>query len=230
MFTLDEVVPWGRSFEEYRRMFALTAEDLRGKILGGADGPASFNAEATARGARVVSCDPLYRWDATHIRERIRATAARVLAETRRNLHQFVWSDIPSVEELERVRMRAMDRFLEDYDPGRRQGRYVTAALPALPFRDQAFDLAVCSHFLFLYTEQTSLALHREALREMLRVAREVRIFPLLSLGGGISPYVESCTAELLAAGYTATIETVPHEFQRGGNQMLRAVAGSSGS
>ena len=24
MFALDEVVPWGRSFDEYRRMFALT--------------------------------------------------------------------------------------------------------------------------------------------------------------------------------------------------------------
>ena len=52
---LDEVIPWGRSFEEYRRMFALTAGDLAGPVLGCGDGPASFNAEATALGHRVFS-------------------------------------------------------------------------------------------------------------------------------------------------------------------------------
>jgi hypothetical protein len=47
MFTLERVVPWGRSFDEYRRMFVLSSDDLRLRILGCADGPASFNAEAT---------------------------------------------------------------------------------------------------------------------------------------------------------------------------------------
>jgi hypothetical protein len=64
MFTLEHVVPWGRSFDEYRRMFALTEEDLRLRILGCGDGPASFNAEATRRGTRMISCDPIYRYDA----------------------------------------------------------------------------------------------------------------------------------------------------------------------
>ena len=39
MFTLDKVVPWGRSFDEYRRMFALTEIDLRRTIVGCGDGP-----------------------------------------------------------------------------------------------------------------------------------------------------------------------------------------------
>jgi hypothetical protein len=34
MFALDQVVPWGRSFEEYWRTFALTDADLRLRILG----------------------------------------------------------------------------------------------------------------------------------------------------------------------------------------------------
>jgi hypothetical protein len=52
-FTLDQVVPWGRSFDEYRRMFALSDDDLGLRILGCADGPASFNGEADhARRAR----------------------------------------------------------------------------------------------------------------------------------------------------------------------------------
>jgi hypothetical protein len=41
-FTLDKVVPWGRSFDEYVRMFDLTPADLGKRILGCGDGPASF--------------------------------------------------------------------------------------------------------------------------------------------------------------------------------------------
>jgi hypothetical protein len=37
---LAEVIPWGRSFDEYRRMFALTDGDLAARVLGCGDGPA----------------------------------------------------------------------------------------------------------------------------------------------------------------------------------------------
>ena len=100
MFTLDQVVPWGRSFDEYRRMFALSEDDLRSSILGCADGPASFNAEALSAGHRVVSCDPLYRYNTDQIRERVRATSEVILEQTRRNANQFVWKTIRSIDEL----------------------------------------------------------------------------------------------------------------------------------
>ncbi len=38
MFTLDQVVPWGRSFDEYQRMFALHQDARRLKIIGCGDG------------------------------------------------------------------------------------------------------------------------------------------------------------------------------------------------
>jgi hypothetical protein len=84
MFTLDQVVPWGRSFDEYRLMFALSDKDLRLRILGCADGPASFNAIATRRRAHVVSCDPLYRFSASEIRDRIAATYETIIEQTRK--------------------------------------------------------------------------------------------------------------------------------------------------
>jgi len=40
-------------------MFALTEDDRERAILGCADGPASFNAEATALDWHVTSADPL---------------------------------------------------------------------------------------------------------------------------------------------------------------------------
>jgi hypothetical protein len=224
MFTLEQVVPWGRSFDEYRRMFALTDADLGVQILGCADGPASFNAEATRGGANVISCDPIYRWDGPQIRNRIDATYNHVLEEARRNAHEFVWDSIRSVEELGTVRMTAMQAFLDDYGSGEARGRYVAAELPILPFANASFDLALCSHFLFLYSGHLSKAFHRSALLEMCRVAREIRVFPLLALGGGRSPYVDSVADDLRRSGYDVSLEEVPYEFQRGGKEMMRVV------
>lgn len=222
MFTLSAVVPWGRSFDEYQRMFALGADDLRLAILGCGDGPASFNAEATRRGMRVTSCDPIYQFDAGQLRQRIDETAPGVLEQTRQNAHEFVWSSIPSIEALRDTRMAAMQAFLADFPTGKAEGRYIDAALPELPFADETFDLALSSHFLFLYTAQLGDDFHRRAIREMCRVAREVRIFPLVALGGAPSPLVDVAVRELMTDGFTVSIDPVPYEFQRGANQMLR--------
>ena len=221
-FTLDQVVPWGRSFDEYCRMFALSDDELRLDILGCGDGPASFNAEATRRGTKVTSCDPIYRYDVEEIRERITATCDEILDETHRNAHEFVWTAIRSVKELGQVRMAAMNDFLNDYTSGREAGRYIDAELPSLPFPDGSYDLALSSHFLFLYTTQLGESFHRLAIREMCRVAREVRIFPLLALGATPSPIVEPMADALARDGYDVSIETAPYEFQRGGNRMMR--------
>ena len=222
MFTLDKVVPWGRSFDEYCRMFSLSDDDLAGRIIGCADGPAGFNAEATERGARVVSCDPIYAFSASEIRGRIDATSRDILEQTRQNQHEFVWTSITSPDELLATRLQAMERFLTDYDRGKTERRYVAAELPALPFEDGAFDLALCSHFLFLYSEQLGAPFHHSAIAEMSRVAREVRIFPLLALGGIGSSYVAPVADSFRQRGCKVSIERVPYEFQRGANKMMR--------
>ena len=87
---------------------------------------------------------------------------------------------------------------------------------------DASFDLAVCSHFLFLYTSQLSADFHVAAVRELARVAREVRIFPLLALGAQPSPYLSVVMDAMRNDGHDASIATVPYEFVRGGNQMMR--------
>jgi hypothetical protein len=223
MFTLDQVVPWGRSLDEYRSMFALTDADLDTmNILGCADGPASFNAEATRRGDSITSCDPMYQFNVVEMRQRISETYDKIIDETRKNSDDFVWTTIKSVDELGRLRMAAMRMFLDDYEMGKEEGRYIEASLPTLPFVDAEFDLALCSHFLFLYTAQLSEDFHRAAIRELCRVAHEVRVFPLLDLGGKPSPYVDLAAAAARAAGYEVLIERVPYEFQRGGNKMMR--------
>ncbi len=182
-FTLDQVVPWGRSYDEYVAMFALSESDLGGRILGCGDGPAAFNSVLTQRGGRVVSADPAYQFSADEIRGRIAATYPEVMEQTRRNRHEFVWRNIASVAELGRVRMAAMEEFLADYPAGRREGRYVAAALPDLPFADGEFDLALCSHFLFLYSGHLSEEFHVRSIAELCRVAREAQGLPAAGTG-----------------------------------------------
>jgi hypothetical protein len=48
-------------------MLALTPDDLRGKILDYAAGPSGLNAELTAEGHEVTSCDPSYSLTAVEI-------------------------------------------------------------------------------------------------------------------------------------------------------------------
>ncbi|NML18431.1 SAM-dependent methyltransferase [Azohydromonas caseinilytica] len=218
---LKNVVPWGRSLAEYQAMFALSEDDLSKRILGCGDGPASFNAEVTAKGGSVISFDPVYAFSAEQLRSRIAEVYPTIMEQLARNSQDYLWDSVTSVEHVGRLRMQAMDQFLADYETGLKQGRYVQAALPALAFENQAFDLALCSHFLFLYSSQVSREAHLAGVRELCRVAREVRVYPLISLEGAPSPHLPAVMEALQAEGFEARLAPVPYRFQKGATEML---------
>lgn len=220
--TIESAYPWGRSFDEYTRMFALSAEDLSARIIGCADGPASFNAELNRRGGCAISCDPLYQFSAGEIRRRIEETRELLVNRARQNAHQFVWESIRSPEDLSRLRTEAMTDFLTDFPSGRQAGRYLPQSLPHLDFPDRSFDLALCSHFLFLYSQTLSLDFHIASIAEMCRLAPEVRIFPLLDMRAIRSIHLTGVLEYLTENGFESQIEPVPYEFLRGANEMLR--------
>jgi hypothetical protein len=218
---LDQVVPFGRSLSEYQQLFNLTPTDLRKRIFGVGDGPASFNAEATALGANVTSIDPIYAFTGDEIRQRFEQVVDNIMDQIKATPGDWVWGYHQSPEELRRNREVALHRFLADYPIGLTVGRYQVDKLPELKFEDNAFDLALCSHFLFLYSEQVDYEFHRASVYEMLRVSPEVRVFPLLTLMLERSPHLDPLLADLNQAGYQTRIERVPYELQRGGNEML---------
>jgi len=117
------------------------------------------------------------------------------MEQARKNADEFVWTTVKSLEELGRVRMAAMESFLADYRLEGEQRRYVTGELPCLPFADRTFDLAVCSHLLFLYSEHLTEDFHVASLEELCRVAGEARVFPLLELGARKSRHVDAVRA-----------------------------------
>ena len=221
-FYLSDVVPWGRSFDEYVAMFALCGADLGGYILGCGDGLASFNAIATRRGHNVVSVDPIYRFSTTELELRVEEAGNSIAVQLRKNTHEFIWTRFRTVEELICRRIEAMKEFLADLPSGIEERRYVDGSVLKLPFVDQQFDLALCSHFLFLYSQHLSLDFHIEAILELCRVAKEVRIFPLLELGALPSRYLNTVCEKIEHLGYRTEREEVDYEFQKGGNQMLR--------
>ncbi|MFQ4138770.1 SAM-dependent methyltransferase [Nodosilinea sp. PGN35] len=219
---LTEIVPWGRTLAEYTAMFNLSEADLNLRILGCGDGPASFNAEMTELGKSVISIDPVYEFSAQQIEQRVRDTYESIISQVKQKADRYVWKSFRNADDLGQARLGAMKKFLSDYELGRADGRYLGQALPSLDFSDHQFELCLCSHLLFLYAEQLSREFHHAALLELLRVAAEVRVFPLIQLDCEPYPHLERVLETLSGNGYRAAIEPVSYEFQKGGNQMLK--------
>ena len=219
-FELNDVVPWGRTLEEYREMFMLSDEDMLKSIAGFGDGPASFNCQAATNGYHVTSFDPIYQFSKEQLEHRIDEVRTIVMKQMAENTDNYVWSKISSLAELESVRMSAMKVFLEDYERGKTEKRYIYHELPnRLPLPDNSFDIGLSSHFLLLYTA-LGLDFHISAITEMLRVCQEVRIFPLCDLDSNRSDIIEAVIAHFRKT-YAVEIQKTDYEFQKGANRLL---------
>ena len=215
-------MPWGRNLEEYQSMFLLTDKDLQSKILGCGDGPSSFNFEVTKLDANITSIDPIYQFTKDEIQTRINETSPVVSEQLKQNKNDFVWKNIKSVDELIDIRLTAMNNFIEDYENGKIDKRYIYDELPKLSFEDNSFDLILSSHFLFLYSEHFDLQFHIDSILEMCRVSKEeVKIFPLLDLKNQKSQYLNSVLDILEDKGYKTKIIKTNYEFQKGANELL---------
>ncbi len=218
---LHNVVPWGRSFQEYQRMFLLSEADLKTSILACADGPASFNVEARQKGINVTSVDPLYQFSADAIDARIDTIADEVISQVEQHKESFVWQFFSNPQELYEKRMYAMKLFLTDYAQQTNTAFYINAQLPDLPFENKQFDLALCSHFLFLYSDHFDAQFHLKSMVELCRVARQVRVYPLIGLDNTPSPHLGLIIEKLTQQGHTVEQYPVDYHFQQGATHML---------
>lgn len=220
-FDLGGVVPWGRRFDEYRAFFALDDVPAGARMIDVGGGPASFAAEAALRGYDVTATDPIYALDAAAIARRFEETREAMMAGVRLARYRFRWKRYGSPEALERIRRAALGLFLPDFEKMGR-ARYVPGELPHLSFADDRFDLALSSHFLFLYGDDLDSAFHVAAVRELARIAREVRIFPLVNLDGRPSSHLPAVMEAVEEMGLFAELVPVDFEFQIGATKMLK--------
>ncbi len=219
-FKLDSVVPWGRNLEEYKLMFGLNDSDMSKKIAGFGDGPACFNCEMTNAGGHVVSFDPIYQFSKEEIEKRIEEVRITVMQQMKENMDNYVWTQIKGLDELEHIRISAMQKFLSDYEHGRQEGRYVFHELPArLPYEPESFDIGLSSHFLLMYTS-LGYDFHIQSITEMLRVCKEIRIFPIVDLDANKTDLIKN-VIDYFQKDYNISIVTTEYEFQKGDNKLL---------
>ncbi len=216
---LDKIVPWGRNLSEYKNMFLLNEKEIINyKILDVAGGPSSFNCEVNEKGGNVVSYDPLYMYSSQIIKPKINETAEIVLKEIEKNREKYNWINIKNPNELLRIRLEAMKKFLKHYEIN--PNRYIYGELPIISFNNNSFDLVLCSHFLFLYSNILYLNFHIESINEMLRVGKEVRIFPIVDLNNKKYKYLEKII-EIFEKDYFIELKESNYNFQKNAKEML---------
>lgn len=217
---LENFLITGRTFTEYCAFFNLDIHTLRGKkVLDCPSGVSSFIAEAMNKGVDAYGCDPVYHHPLSHITTQATETINKIYEDTSwmegHNFHFY-----GSIENHRHFRESALRTFVQHFN----QERYAGHALPHLPYPDNNFDLLLSSHLLFVYDDRLNLQFHTEAITEMLRIAKEVRIFPLIDFtnsrkneANNLSPY-----AYEIEKRFHAQRCRVNFEFQRGGGVMLK--------
>ncbi len=219
-FELEKAVPWGRNLKEYQEIFNLSNDDLDKNIISFGDGPASFNSELNYLGKKCTSIDVIYQFSETELKERFEIVKKQVMKQVRNNTENFIWKNIKTPDELEIIRVKSMSDFLNDFSKGKKEGRYIYHSLPEkLDFKQQTFDLGLSSHFLLLYPK-LGIEFHIKSINEMLRLCKEIRIFPILNLNAEKSEMLDDVITHF-EKKHIVNIEKVKYEFQKGGNEML---------
>ncbi|HNR25591.1 MAG TPA: class I SAM-dependent methyltransferase [Methanobacteriaceae archaeon] len=218
----DKIWFLGRSYQEYLSMFNLDHDFLKDRrVLDCAAGASSFTAWACDNGINATATDVLYGMDLEQLRETFIHDFSTLL-QVHSGLDQKVdWGFFQNSEEMIEDRLKTCNNFITHYE--KHPERYVQGQLPHLPFTDGHFDLALSSHLLFLYDDRLDYLFHTESIQEMLRVAEEVRIYPIVSLSGygNRSPYVKRIMEDIGRLG-DVDIVKVDYRFRKGGEEMMR--------
>jgi len=220
---LDNILITGRTFEEYRAFFNLDIEKLKNKkVLDCPSGASSFVAQAKTYEINAKGSDILYHFSTEEILSQGLKSIDKIYEDTSW-MDGFNFDFYGSIERHKSYREEALRSFCKDYNPL----EYSHNELPKLDFEDNAFDLLLSSHLLFVYGDRFDYDFHRDSILEMLRVAKEVRIFPLVDFKNSrvderqnFSPYLYRVLEDLQE--YNCAIEKVNFEFQPRAGYMLK--------
>lgn len=218
---LNNIILIGRSLKEYQLMFNLTEEELKNNsILSIADGIASFNAQASKKyNSQITSIDIIYNFSALKIKNRFDEVIDNVIFQIENSLDNWLWDYHKSPAKLKKHRIEIMNLFINDFI--KNKDKYIFGELPKLPPFNQSFDLALSSHFLFLYSNILNYKFHLNSILEVLKITNEFRIFPLIDLNFQKSLHLDAIIGALKNIGYSIEIVKVNYEFQKNANEML---------
>ncbi|MGE4350070.1 MAG: hypothetical protein AB7D28_09925 [Candidatus Berkiella sp.] len=215
------VTALGFGLSEYIKMFGLTEHELNMRILDCRAGASSFTSDMYQKKKHVTACDPLYQLPVDELKKLVNHASEELKTTFKEGTEKF--SILPEkAQEYLNLIESGTKNFFSDFSIGLSEGRYCYDSLPTLSFRDGQFGLALVCHYLFTFSEQLSLSYHVASIEELIRVANEVRIFPLVTTKGQLSPYVGEVVAKLQSLSYGVEIRGVEYELQKQGNAMLR--------
>ena len=218
MYTL---IPTGIfNFNEYARMFDLSSEDLSKSILSYPSSVTSFNAEASERGHQITSADHFYLDEKDATQQRAEQLFERQKRKLLSNRDYFLQHDINPDQLLIKWK-NTIDHFIEDYQQGYRNGRYIKVASSPFPFEAHQFDIALCSALCF-YEENNGHLSEADILRELLRVSKEVRIFPLLNEEGEVDEIWGPVMLYLQNNHFGQEVKAISFDEHNEENAMLR--------
>lgn len=222
---MRELVLWGHHVDEYREMFNLLWSDFDKAILEYGCGPSALNYELLEADNHVISCDPLFSLDKATLSTKVSLIFEDMIASVKQNESKYDFSRYGSADHLISKRRQGIEEFFSDYEAGRAESRYLPLKDYHLPFADFSFDLVLSSHYLFANLDEQDMDFHLKIIQELARVAKEVRIFPLIDRDGNPSKLLGPVLLGLQQGNYGAEVCEVKYHLQPQGNAMLRVWA-----
>lgn len=121
----------------------------------------------------------------------------------------FNWDYYKSPQHLRNINKYCLELFSKDYkiNVGK---RYLKAELPfRLPFDDDAFDMVLSGNLLFFYSDFLDFDFHIKSIYEMLRVSKEIRIYPINRADNKPSPVLDDILSFFNQDNKSKTIKSV---------------------
>ena len=220
----ENIAITGRIFEEYSAFFDLELEDLKSKkILDCPSGASSFVQTLKQNGIFAKGVDIIYKFTKDEIEKQGIKTLEKIYQNTSW-MDAYKMDFYKTKENHKKHREDALKGFLEDYN----LDDYIYCELPNLPFENKEFDLLLSSHLFFVYDDRLDYDFHKNSILEMLRVSKEVRLFPLVDIQNSkvleeknFSPFVYKIIEEL-SKDFKCEIIKTDFEFQVKANYYLK--------
>ncbi len=212
----ENIAITGRIFEEYSAFFDLELEDLKSKkILDCPSGASSFVQTLKQNGIFAKGVDIIYKFTKDEIEKQGIKTLEKIYQNTSW-MDAYKMDFYKTKENHKKHREDALKGFLKDY----KLDDYIYCELPNLPFENKEFDLLLSSHLFFVYDDRLDYDFHKNSILEMLRVSKEVRLFPLVDIQNSkvleeknFSPFVYKIIEEL-SKDFKCEIIKTDFEFQ----------------
>ncbi|MFL0198597.1 hypothetical protein ACJDU8_24015 [Clostridium sp. WILCCON 0269] len=218
---LNDIVLIGRTFNEYYKMFNISNINKNERILDVASGVSSFCAEARVLGYDITASDRIYCFSANEIEEKCAKDLEITMLKMEEVKDLYKWQYFKDIEHLKEHREEAYKTFIQDFKQNA-GARYVNIEYPKSYFKDKQFDMALVSHFLFMYDDYLSYEFHKKVIKELIRItSKEIRVFPMVNLKCKKSLFVDRLIGDRCFSKYKFKIVKVDYEFVRGGNEML---------